>query len=154
LKQRTFTRWDTVAHGNSTFIGIGSQLVEDFDSNASHRDKATAYTYSSSTDDVLKIVQYGEVTGNSDGTFTDIGTDSRTTNVSYAASSSVNMSLPVEKAILDYNAATSSDQKLYYDSLVFGTVNLGNNTKQENWISGTTYASSTKTYTSYGLVAT
>jgi YD repeat-containing protein len=31
---------------------------------------------------------------------------------------------------------------------------LGNNTKQEDWISGTSYASSTKTYTGYGLIAT
>src|SRR5262249_44514740 len=49
---------------------------------------------------------------------------------------------------------TSSDQKLYYDSLPFGQVSLGNNTKQEDWVSGTKYASSTKTYNTYGLVAT
>ena len=50
--------------------------------------------------------------------------------------------------------APISDQKLYYDGLSFGQVSLGNNTRQEDWISGSTYASSTKTYNAYGLVAT
>jgi YD repeat-containing protein len=50
--------------------------------------------------------------------------------------------------------ATSSDTKLYYDSLPFGQVNVGNNTREEDWVSGTKYASTTNTYTSYGLVAT
>jgi YD repeat-containing protein len=46
------------------------------------------------------------------------------------------------------------DQRLYYDSLSLGQVNVGNNTKEEDWISGTTYASSTKTFNGYGLTAT
>ena len=56
--------------------------------------------------------------------------------------------------MLDYNSATSSDQKLYYDTLPFGQITLGNNTRQEDWISGRTYASTTRTYNAYGLVAT
>ena len=50
--------------------------------------------------------------------------------------------------------ATSSDQRLYYDSLPFGQIGVGNNTKQEDWVSGTTYASSTRTFNSYELIAT
>ncbi len=50
-------------------------------------------------------------------------------------------------------AATSSDSRFYYDSLPFGQVAFGNNTKQENWISGSTFASTTKVYDgTYGLV--
>ena len=129
-------------------------MTQDFGADGSHRDKATAYIYSSSTNDLLQKTEYGEVTGASDGTFTDVGSDKRTAVFSYAASSSVNMSLPVEKTLLDYNSATSSDQKLYYDALPFGQLTLGNNTRQEDWISGTAYASTTKTYNAYGLVAT
>jgi YD repeat-containing protein len=154
LKQRTYSRWDAYPHGNGTFVGLGQQLTEDFASDGSHRDKATAYQYSSTTDDVVRVTQYGEVTGNTDGTFTDITGDIRTANMVYAASSSINMNLPVEKTLLDNNGATSSDRKLYYDALSFGQVGLGNNTRQEEWIFGTTYASSTNTFTSYGLVAT
>lgn len=154
LKQRTLYRWDTVAHGDGTFIGLGRQVIEDFAADGSHRDKAIDYSYSPTTDDLLNITQYGEVTSNSDTTFTDVTGDTRTTNMSYAASSSVNLSMPIEKTILNNSSATSSDQKFYYDSLAFGSVGLGNNTRQEDWVSGTTYASSTNTYNSYGLVAT
>jgi YD repeat-containing protein len=72
--------------------------------------------------------------------------------VRYAASSSINLSVPTEKTLLDTNNATTSDQKLYYDNLSFGQVGLGNNTRDESWIAGSKYASSTKTYN--GLVAT
>jgi hypothetical protein len=154
LKQSSIYRWDTVTHGNSKFVGLTSQFIEDFASDGSHRDTGTTFSYSSATDDLLSTIEYGEVSGNPDGTFSDASTDKRTTNISYAASSSVNMSVPIQKTVLNYYSATSSDQKFYYDSLTFGSVNSGNNTKQEDWISGTTYASSTKTYNSYGLVAT
>jgi Salmonella virulence plasmid 65kDa B protein/FG-GAP-like repeat len=97
-KQRTYTRWDTVAHANSTFVGLGSQLTEDFASDGSHRDKASAFTYSTTNDDLLQKNDYGEVTGSpfNDGTFTDSGTDGRYTSYIYAASST-NMSYVVQK---------------------------------------------------------
>jgi YD repeat-containing protein len=154
IKQRTYYRWDTIAHSVGTFVGLGSQMTEDFASDGTHRDKATTYTYSPTNDDLLSSVNYGEVTGNSDGTFTDTGSDTRTTAISYAASSSVNMSVPVEKTLFDNSNATSSDEKIYYDSLSFGQVSTGNNTKVEDLISGSTYASSTKRYNLFGLVAT
>jgi RHS repeat-associated protein len=156
LKQSTLYRWDTAAHADSTFVGLGRQITEDYASDGTHRDKDTDFTYSSTTDDLLQTTQYGEVTANTDGSvnFTDVSGDTRTTKLSYAASSSANMSVPIEKTLFDTNSATSSDQKLYYDSLPFGQVAAGNTTKQEDWISGTTYASSTNTYNSYGLVAT
>jgi YD repeat-containing protein len=154
IKQRTYYRWDAYPHTNSNFVGLGEQLTEDFASDGSHRDKAITYQYSSTTDDVINTTQYGEVTGNSDGTFTDISGDTRTTNILYVASSTVDMTLPIEKTVFDNSAATSSDQKLYYDSLSFGQVTTGNNTRQEDWISGTRYASTTKIFNSYGLVAT
>ena len=84
--------------------------------------KLTDYQYSSTTNDLIKKIEYGEVAGNSDGAFADIGTDKRTTNISYAASTTANMSVPIQKTVFDYNSATSSDQKLYYDSLAFGSV--------------------------------
>jgi YD repeat-containing protein len=64
------------------------------------------------------------------------------------------MVVPIEKTLFDNSGATSSDEKLYYDSLSLGSVNVGNNTRTEDWISGTKYASTTKTFNSYGLVAT
>ncbi len=94
------------------------------------------------------------MTGNSDGTFTDISGDSRTTSITYTASSSVNLSLPIEKTALDNSGATTTDTLLFYDSLPLGQIGAGNQTEEKDWITGTTYASSTKTYNLFGLVAT
>src|SRR5262249_42199792 len=148
LEKKTFYRWDPVTHGDGTFIGLGRQLEFDYGVDGSHRDKDTDYQYSSTTDDLLRVTQYGEVTGNPNLTFADVTGDTRTTTISYAASSSVNMSVPYEKTTFDNSGATSSDEKLYYDSLSLGQVNVGNNTRTEDWISGTRYASTTKTYNS------
>ena len=52
------------------------------------------------------------------------------------------------------NNAPSSRPETLLRRASFGQVSLGNNTRQEDWISGTTFASSTKTYNAYGLVAT
>jgi RHS repeat-associated protein len=155
LIQSNFYRWDSFPRGNgSNFVNVGRQVEQDYAQDGTHRDKATDYAYSTSTDDLLTQIDYGEVTGNSDGTFTDTGTDKRSTLYSYAASSSGNLSTLTEKKMVDAASSTVSDQKLYYDGLPFGQVQLGNNTRQEDWISGSTYASSTKTYNAYGLVAT
>ncbi len=154
LLQRIFYRYDPYYHDVSVFVGLGRQLQEDFASDGTHRDKNTEYKYSSSTNDLIETDNYGEVTGGTDGTFTDVSGDSRTTFYTYAASSSVNLSVPIRKRVIDNSSATSTDTKFYYDGLAFGSVSLGNQTKQEDWITGSTYASSTKTYTSYGLVAT
>ena len=152
--QKTFYRWDTVAHGNSTFVGLGRQMVQDFVSDGTHRDKATDYSYSTTTDDVIEADQYGEVTGSSDGTFSDTGTDKRMTVTTYAASSSINMSVPILRYTLNNSSATSTSATYYYDSQAYGSVLTGNQTREEDWITGSTYASSTKTYNSFGLVAT
>jgi len=153
LVQRSFFRWDTGTNGNSTFVGLGRQVQQDYATDRTHRDSATDYLYASTTNDLTKKTEFGEVTGNDDGTFSDIGTDKRTTNITYAASSTAGFTVPIEKSVLDNSNASSSDQKLYYDNLVFGSVTAGNNTREEAWIATSTYASSTKSFNIYGLVA-
>jgi hypothetical protein len=66
----------------------------------------------------------------------------------------VNLSVPTEKTVLSNSGATTTDIKFFYDGLSFGHVNVGNQTQEQDWITGTAYASSTETYNSYGLVAT
>jgi YD repeat-containing protein len=154
LVQKTFFQWNAIVHGRGQFVGLTRQLEQDYAGNGTHQDKDTEYVYSTTTDDLIQIKNYGAVTGNDDGTFTDITGDSRTTNITYAASSSLNISLPIEKSVLNNGGATSTDSLLYYDSLPFGQINVGNQTQQKDWITGATYASSTMTYNSFGLVAT
>ena len=64
---------------------------------------------------------YGEVSGNSDGTWTDTGTDIAVTTYTYAASSTNSvMSLPSRELVADQSGNTVRDTKWYYDDLSFG----------------------------------
>ena len=51
------------------------------------------------------------------------------------------------------NPSLIADEQYLYDNLPFGQVASGNVTQQNDWVSGSTYASSTKSYNTYGLVA-
>ncbi len=155
LVQSIFFQYNPIFHGNSEFVGLTRQLEQDYASDGSHQDKDTDYAYSTTTDDLIQTLSYGQVTGNSDGTFsTSSATSLRTTNIAYAASSSINLSVSTEKTLFNSSNATTTDAKYFYDGLSFGQVNTGNQTQAQDWISGTRYASSTKAYNSYGLVAT
>ena len=87
LLKRTYYRYDTHTVASTTFIGIGAELVFDYGSSSGRRDSATEYQYATSTEtyDTTKITEYGEVTGSTDGTFTDTGSDKRTTDINYAS---------------------------------------------------------------------
>ena len=51
------------------FSHIANELVQDWDGGATHRDRATEFTYSTSTGNLTQQVERGEVSGNSDGTY-------------------------------------------------------------------------------------
>jgi hypothetical protein len=40
LEQRTYDRWDTTTHGDSTFVGLGRQMTYDYGADGTHRDKS------------------------------------------------------------------------------------------------------------------
>lgn len=152
LKKHTYYRWDSSTIASSTFVGLGRELILDYATDGStHRDKGTDFLYASTTNDLLRTIEYGEVSGSSDGTFSDIGTDKRTTLFTYTASTSVNMSVPRSKTLSDYSNATTTDERYYYDTLSFGNVTKGNKTTSEKLKSGITYVSSQNAYNSYGL---
>ncbi|MCL9971949.1 MAG: hypothetical protein NBV63_00885, partial [Candidatus Pacebacteria bacterium] len=87
LLERSLYRYDTHTVGSSTFVGIGAELVRTYGANGEQKDKATEYQYATTTQmyDVTRVTEYGEVTGNTNGTFTDLGTDMRITNTTYAS---------------------------------------------------------------------
>lgn len=152
---RTYTKWDTYDQGSGrTFIYKARELSQDYDGGANHKDRATEFTFSTTTGALTQKVEKGEVTGSSDGTYTDVTGDTRTTEWTYATSTTItNLLVPISEVVKN-NGGTRVKESLHtYDNLSSGTASLGNKTKEENWITGSTYASSTYAYTTYGLVA-
>jgi YD repeat-containing protein len=136
-------------------VKLAQSLTQTFDGDSTHRDVAASSTYDDTTGNVTAREAFGEVIGNSDGTWTDTGSDSATTTFTYAASTTLSsLSLPARELVVDQTGATVKDTKWYYDGLALGYASSGNRTKEESLISGSTYASTTATYNAYGLVAT
>lgn len=139
LVKQTFSRWDATSTfvGNTTFVNLARQVTQDYDSaGVTHRDTATDYAYSTSTGNVTTITRYGEVTGNSDGTFSDTGSDKSTETFLYAVSTTTQATgLPYDDTVVDQSSNKVRETRHTYDGLSLGSLTKGNETKTENWIS-------------------
>ncbi len=150
---KSINKWERTSLGNGrNFVKLTQGIDFELNGDSTHRDKAQTSVYDDATGNVTEVADWGEVTGTDSGTFTDVGSDKASTTITYAASSTGYLYAPSQRTTFNQSLATTSSSKFSYDSQVLGITTAGNLTKQENWISGTTYASSTKTYNSYGLV--
>lgn len=155
LLKRTFYQWNAANSGNHSLVTLDHQLIQDFDSTGStHQDHAIAYQHATTTGNLFETDDYGVVNGSADGTYTDIGSDTRIASSTYAHNPSINLSLPIATSQLSASSTKLTETRYTYDTLAYGAVSLGNATKEEHWISGTTYASTTRAYNGYGLVTT
>jgi RHS repeat-associated protein len=132
---------------NRNFVFLSEKITLDSDGNNSvHKDSAEAFTYDNSNGNLLSHVEYGEGTYAS-GSFTDTGTDDRTTNYLYATGSSNNViGLPYSEITTDNSSAVIKETQYHYDGQSFGSVTLGNVTDIYKLISGSTYSHEQKMY--------
>jgi len=153
LFSRIRTNYVENSLGNNTkSIQVSSQLSQIYDGDNIHKDTAEEYDY----DDFGNLIQnisWGEVLGNSDGSFVDIGTDKLTENISYAIDTNDNylVGFPSGDIVLNQAGIKTRESKMYYDGLVFGSVSIGNQTKQESWKGDAIYVNTQKTYNFFGL---
>jgi len=148
LYQKSWSKWSAIdlANGRS-FPKLIQSLSQSFNGNSTHRDRAQAFTYDDVTGNLLTQTSWGEVLGQDSGSFTDIGGDRLQTTISYASNVALNIiGLPSQTITLDQSNQTVSDSRMYYDQQPLGSVSKGLVTKNEDWISGSTYAITQKTY--------
>ncbi|OGZ43263.1 MAG: hypothetical protein A2719_01055 [Candidatus Ryanbacteria bacterium RIFCSPHIGHO2_01_FULL_45_22] len=154
LYAKTINKWENYDLGyKRDFVKLTRTTSFSYDGDLDHAEKAEEYTYSNSTGNLTEKVEYGKVSGNDDGTFTDTSTDKFTSSISYAASSTPYiMARPSVETVTDQSAVKVKETKFYYDDLANGSVDKGNETKRERWKTSSTYASTTRAYNTYGLV--
>ena len=77
-----------------------------------------------------------------------------TTNILYASSTGSSVAGKVsDETVLNQSSTQIQETQYYYDGLGLGNIGAGNLTTQDDWMSGSTYATTTrKTYNSYGLL--
>lgn len=159
LQKLTINKVDSKDLGNGrTLVFNGDTVTYSYDGLSTHKDSAVVYDYSTSTGNLITKTEYGEVNGANDGTFTDVtNTDNRITTYTYASSTATSTNqylsgLLADQTQTDYSGTKVNETKTYYDNLALGSATAGNPTKQEFWKTGSSYASTTKTYNSFGLV--
>ena len=160
----TITDWDQSAlevdQGEERYFVYPEVVVSfDYDSTnaASYKARATLSTFDTENGNLLEHLEYGEVSADpSDGSFTDIGTDSRKTVVNYALDTIGNVrGLPSEQALYDHFGSKVSESRTYYDDKPLGQVSKGNPTTEEAWLDEESrYIASQASYNTLGLVTT
>ncbi len=156
LLARTISAWDRYDAGSGrNIVKLIRQVEQSFAPNGMHSDSAETYVYDNATGNKTGVQSWGEVTGSDDGTFTDSGSDAYATTMTYAANAAAGIyGLPAMTLTIDQNNEKVSESRSYYDNLSLGQVSVGNQTKQEQWIAHSVYATSLKTYNAYGLPLT
>ncbi len=154
LYESVINKWEKQNLGpGRDFAKLARTMVMSFDGNSDNRSKAEEYSYDSYGNLTQKI-SWGEVIGATDGTFTDLGNDKFTENISYVSNTgNYVVGLPSQDIVLDQNSDKVRETKMYYDGLAFGSVGTGNETKLEKWKSGSSYVNTQKSYNiTYGIL--
>ena len=155
LYKTTITKWDSVSLGGSAAFVFPDQTVEmDYDGIGTHKDSAETYAWSNTTGNQTQKIQYGQVSGSNDGTFSDTESDEFITNIGYASSTSSNViGKPAIETMLNQSSTKIQETQYFYDGLGLYNISTGNLTSQKDWTTGSGYVTTTQsTYNSYGLV--
>ncbi len=140
---------------NHDFVKLTRSTVLNYDGDADHKDTATEYTYDNANGNLLTNTNWGEVTASTDGSFTDTGSDKSTETITYASNVGANiLGLTSQITAVDQSANKVNETKYFYDNQTFGNVTDGNITKEQKWVTGTTYQTWKKSYNANGTVAT
>jgi RHS repeat-associated protein len=138
------------------FVKAIRHTTLDYDGNGDHADTTSEYTYDNTYGNITEKIDWGKVTASTDGSFTDTGSDKMTRDISYTSNTAnYIVGLPYQDTVVDQGASKVGESKTYYDAQSLGSVTIGNPTKVEDWVAGSTYINNQKTYDgTYGLVAT
>lgn len=156
LYRLTINKWENSSIATSSdFVKLSRETVLDYDGDADHKDTAVEYTYDAKGN-ISTVTNWGEVTGSTDGTYSDTGSDKSIETITYASSTTARIySTPSNRTVVDQSANKVRETKYFYDSQSAGVVTDGNLTKEQKWRSGSNYATYEKTYNStYGTLLT
>ena len=135
-----YTDWSASDLGNNRDLVVATREVSDIDGQKT----AQEWNYNISTGNLTSAINYGKVVASAN-TFSDTGNDKQTTNYTYTTSGPI---LPATEEILDQSSNRIRQSRMYYDAQSLGTATLGNLTKAESWVTGSSYINTQNTYTS------
>lgn len=155
LYTQTLNKWEYISVGSQAArTQLKSALTRTFDGDKNSKDSAVEYMYDT-FGNTLREIKLGEVSGNNDGTYNDLGSDTIISEFSYAVPvnpSTYVVGLFSQNRILDANNQKQSESFYYYDGLSLNSVDKGNSTKVQRWIAGANFAETTRSFNGFGQV--
>ena len=136
------------------FVFPMSSVNLSYDGDGDHKDTAVGYMYDESNGNLLEKTSYGEVSADTNGEFSDTGSDLKTEQYTYAVDPYYRIRSKVsEYQTLDQSSSVVNKKITYYDDQSQGTVVIGNPTQEDQLISGSDYSTTEFDYDGvYGLV--
>lgn len=155
IYRTTIDSWSSTNLGtNRDFIYRSQNLELLYGSASTHSDRATTFTYNTAGN-MTQQLEYGTVTGTDSGGITDTGTDKRTTNWTYATSSTLGETAHrSSEKLLNTSNTQMRYTKWYFDGAAFGTVTNGLMSKKSDYTTTTVYYNTTYTYNTCGNLLT
>jgi RHS repeat-associated protein len=131
------------------FPFVSQTIAMEYEGLGSYRATAKQFLYDTATGNLIKETALGEVSGVniSAHTFTDAGTDSVYTHITYASLS--NADIKNKPASVKITSDSAGATKLRETTFTYDG-SRGNLTKQLSWISGSLYATNSVGYDQYG----
>ncbi len=147
LKDWKTFKYDEVSIGTDRFFVPLVQTI----SNYNNANIAKTYVYDNLTGNLLDSIEWGYVNISNIFTFTDTGTDKRSTTYTYLNNTTTNVTVPNNIQLKDQNGNKVTEKVITYDG---GSLIKGNPTNISSWVSGSTYNNSQKSYNTAGQVIT
>jgi RHS repeat-associated protein len=149
------TIWYQFTRSLQTFFAPTEVFNFDYDGEGTNKASSKFYYYSTTTDDLTEIADWGSVNASNDGF---IGPpyvadpDSTFTYFTYAASSTSNLRLLSEKSVWGVDDNIVTDTQYLYDNLPIGSISKGNLTEQDDLKFNTNVPTIRNTYDSNGML--
>jgi RHS repeat-associated protein len=130
MVQRAINTWvPTNISQKRSFIAQTSSVSTIFNAGNQGKSTATSSVYDSTNGNLLESIEHGEVMGNNNGTFNDLGSDHRKTVIEYATNTNFNLSsFPSKQQAFNENDELVSESSTIYDDLSLNRVRYGNQT--------------------------
>src|SRR5690606_3454790 len=131
LRQKRIMNWTKMTlSGTDRFFPMLESTVTFVVNGSTTVSTAAKNTYDTANGNVLEQIEYGLVSAQDDGTFTDSGTDSRKKIFTYATNSGLYLSAFVaSEELFDHSNASVSKVSYLYDGLSAGQVTVGDRTQ-------------------------
>ncbi|MDZ4217345.1 MAG: RHS repeat-associated core domain-containing protein, partial [Candidatus Gracilibacteria bacterium] len=131
LVQRNISTWKTNSLGpKRSFVYSSDSTSTIFNSSGQGKSTATSSTYDQTNGNILEQIEWGEVTANNNGTFSDIGADDRKSVSQYAQNTTKHLlAFPSSQKLFNHNGTLITESETLYDNLPFGQIDKGDATQ-------------------------